>query len=570
MTNQEVASVFLQLQLDIEDLRNQVDRIGEQVGEEAGRETGEHFGSGFGNILKNVIGINIANFLMNSVTNVFNTLLDGADELYETQITAETKLETIMKNRMGATKNEIQEIKDLASEIQGVGIVGDEALIGGLAQLSNYVTDMNSLKTAAEAMANLGVSNSGLEASDLTEVAKKFGEALGDNTLSGLKEQGIIVSEKEEAIFQSITDEAEKVAYLSEIINKNVGDANKNLAGTLAGQKQQTENTFGDIKEKVGEIKTILSNSFIDVFNEVLGWIDKILDKGVEFANAFSDFMEDIGLKKSRENTIKSETEAILAETEAVKELTEAQENLAGFDKFNTIGNSGAVGAETTMDGLTEMVTEVKNETEESLEETDNAFSRFFQNLADEVNGFTESEFFTNLKGVLSDISEEYGPKLADAGSRVGGAFEDLLDALGPVGKFIGDFLITCIDNLGQALGILGEFILDALWIITEGLGDLVEGFTGLGEYSFREITDWLTSYEFDDKEKYKLYSSEPTINTSEISPVGWSNSQKYFNDNPQNQTINLTIDIDGDTVATKVIKNINKTSKYAGASPIY
>lgn len=45
---------------------------------------------------------------------------------YAVQETAEKKLETVMRQRMGATEAEIQSIKDFASAQQEIGVIGDE------------------------------------------------------------------------------------------------------------------------------------------------------------------------------------------------------------------------------------------------------------------------------------------------------------------------------------------------------------------------------------------------------------------------------------------------------------
>ena len=48
--------------------------------------------------------------------------------LYKVQEQAEIRIQTIMQQRMGATKEQIQQIKDYASELQGVGVLGDEEI----------------------------------------------------------------------------------------------------------------------------------------------------------------------------------------------------------------------------------------------------------------------------------------------------------------------------------------------------------------------------------------------------------------------------------------------------------
>ena len=66
---------------------------------------------------------------------------------YKVQFTAEAKLETVMRQRMNATNAEIQAVKDLASEYQNLGVIGDEVALTGIAQLATFAKSSKSLET---------------------------------------------------------------------------------------------------------------------------------------------------------------------------------------------------------------------------------------------------------------------------------------------------------------------------------------------------------------------------------------------------------------------------------------
>jgi hypothetical protein len=44
-----------------------------------------------------------------------------------------------MRNTTNATDEQIQSVKDLASELQGLGVVGDEVQLAGMQELATYV-----------------------------------------------------------------------------------------------------------------------------------------------------------------------------------------------------------------------------------------------------------------------------------------------------------------------------------------------------------------------------------------------------------------------------------------------
>lgn len=84
--------------------------------------------------------INFAAFSksLNAVSDTISSLKSVMGELssaYAVQEMAETKLMTIMRQRMGATDEEIQSIKDLASAQQQIGVIGDEVQLSGAQQI---------------------------------------------------------------------------------------------------------------------------------------------------------------------------------------------------------------------------------------------------------------------------------------------------------------------------------------------------------------------------------------------------------------------------------------------------
>ena len=75
---------------------------------------------------------------LNNISGALSGLQGILGELttaYAVQETAETKLMTVMRQRMGATDEEIQSIKDLASAQQEIGVIGDEVQLSGAQQI---------------------------------------------------------------------------------------------------------------------------------------------------------------------------------------------------------------------------------------------------------------------------------------------------------------------------------------------------------------------------------------------------------------------------------------------------
>ena len=97
----------------------------------------------------------------------FNQLqgaMQGLADAYAVQEVAETKLTTVMRQRMGATDAEIQSIKELASAQQEIGVIGDEVQLSGAQQIATFLNERDSLAALMPAMNNLLAQQKGLSA----------------------------------------------------------------------------------------------------------------------------------------------------------------------------------------------------------------------------------------------------------------------------------------------------------------------------------------------------------------------------------------------------------------------
>ena len=185
----------------------------------------------------------------------FGQLQAGMKDLsdaYAVQEMAETKLSTIMRQRMGATDKEIQSLKELASAQQEIGVIGDEVQLSGAQQIATFLNEKASLETLLPAMNNLLAQQKGLNATtqDAVTVGNLMGKVMQGQT-SALTRVGITFTEAEEAVLKYGTEQ-ERAAMLAQVITNNVGEMNAELAQTDSGKQQQLVNTLGDMKEELG------------------------------------------------------------------------------------------------------------------------------------------------------------------------------------------------------------------------------------------------------------------------------------------------------------------------------
>lgn len=183
--------------------------------------------------------------IMQTYTNAFNV-----------QAEAETKLETVMRQRMNATDSLIQSVKDLASEQQALGVIGDEVQLMGVQQMATFLTEKASIDTLLPAMNNLLAQQKGLNATgqDAVQIGNLIGKVMQGN-VGALTRVGITFTDAQKKMLKYGT-EAERAATLAQVITDNVGNMNAALAATDAGKAKQLSNEFGDWQERVGAVFT--------------------------------------------------------------------------------------------------------------------------------------------------------------------------------------------------------------------------------------------------------------------------------------------------------------------------
>ena len=173
---------------------------------------------------------------------------------YQVQLVAETQIETIMRQRMMATDEQIQSIKNLCSAQQELGVIGDEVQLSGAQQMATFLQNKRSLDVLIPAMNNLVAQQNGLNATnqDAVSIGNMMGKAM-QGQVEVLQRVGITFDESQKKVLQYGT-ESERAAMLAKVITQNVGDMNAELAKTDAGKQKQLENTLGDIKEQMGAL----------------------------------------------------------------------------------------------------------------------------------------------------------------------------------------------------------------------------------------------------------------------------------------------------------------------------
>jgi len=183
-----------------------------------------------------------------------NGVISGYTSSYMSQISAESRLQQVMKNTMDASEGEIAAIKELASAQQALGVIGDEVQLAGAQELATYMEKADSLKKLIPVLNDVVAQQYGYNATaeGAVSIATMMGKVFEGQT-SALSRYGYSFSEAEDAVLKFGTEE-EKAATLAEVVSRSVGGVNEALAATPTGAFVQLTNNIGDMKEKIGEM----------------------------------------------------------------------------------------------------------------------------------------------------------------------------------------------------------------------------------------------------------------------------------------------------------------------------
>lgn len=196
---------------------------------------------------------------------------------YQGQERAEARLEQIARKVTGANDEQIASFKKLASELQSIGVVGDEVLISGQSQLASFTKSSDVVSILSKDLADLAVASYGVNVSQEQSIqtANLLGKAL-QGQLGALTRTGILVSGEYEKAFNEANSETERAIILSKIVQDNYGGLNVAMRATSEGGMQALKNSWGDLLEIIGQ-------QFVPILNRAVEAIAPFIARASEW-----------------------------------------------------------------------------------------------------------------------------------------------------------------------------------------------------------------------------------------------------------------------------------------------
>lgn len=210
----------------------------------------------------------------------------AAEYMIEAQVTADTSEASAQINAIGtdtedvvvtvgartdALQAEFDAITAKASEIQGRGIYGDEAMIAGAAELATYFTDTDAVEMMMDTLANYAMGMSGgkaLDAAAMTDYATGLGKVM-TGAYDAMTKKGFEFTDVQKAIIEGtateeqvaaalgaeylgMSDDMQAAAAITQVIDESWSGMYESMSNTPRGQIIQMTNTWGDMKEVIG------------------------------------------------------------------------------------------------------------------------------------------------------------------------------------------------------------------------------------------------------------------------------------------------------------------------------
>lgn len=279
-------------------IKQEINEVKKQLGqmEESSKKSNDSLDKMF-----DVAKITIFVAAMQKAISVVNGLLEG----YFDQLEAETKIETIMKQRMNSTDAEIAKIKELAEAYEDLGVVEADVQLSGAQQLATFLRNSESIEVLIPALNNLLVQQKGVNATtqDAITLGNLFGKVM-QGQISSLNRYGISFDAAQEKVLMYGT-ELEKAATLAQVITDNVGNMNEAMTQTPEGQIKQVRQELDAMKDDIAkeilpivlELVKTFKDFAIDVAPTVIGVLKTLLsifEPIVKFVSALVNFISEL------------------------------------------------------------------------------------------------------------------------------------------------------------------------------------------------------------------------------------------------------------------------------------
>ena len=183
-----------------------------------------------------------------------------------------------------------------ASEIQGRGIYGDEAMIAGAAEFATYFSDAEAIMSMMDTLSNyaMGMTGGGaIDATAMVDYATNLGKIM-TGAYDAMTKKGFEFTDTQKAViegtathaqyvealgedYQSMSEDMRAATVINSIIAESWDGLYEAMSNTPEGKIIQFQNRFGDLREVLGNRVYPAALQFFDVFERHFPQIEQLL-----------------------------------------------------------------------------------------------------------------------------------------------------------------------------------------------------------------------------------------------------------------------------------------------------
>ena len=219
-------------------------------------------------------------------------------DIAKEKLKADKLLETNLLKQSKATKEHIQMLKDEASALQDIGVVGDDVAVAGASRLAVFKMNADQIKKTMPILDDMIAFDKGLNGTqeDAIAIGELYGKAI-NGKVNALKKYGVVLTANEEKLFKVMSTE-QRIEFINKKLEKSIGGTNKALRATDEGKIVAMKGAWGDMQAELGKKLMPKLGNLAEWFHSkiptIQDFILSLADKVEEMINKAKPYIEDI------------------------------------------------------------------------------------------------------------------------------------------------------------------------------------------------------------------------------------------------------------------------------------
>lgn len=203
------------------------------------------------------------------------------------KLKADKLLETNLMKEANASKEHIKMLKDEASALQDVGVVGDDVAVAGASRLAVFKMNADQIKKTMPILDDMIAYDKGLNGTqeDAIAIGELYGKAI-NGKVNALKKYGVVLTANEEKLFKVMSTE-QRIEFINKKLEKSIGGTNKALRETDEGKIVAMKGAWGDMQAELGK-------KLIPQLGAIAEWFHSKIPSIQDFILSLADKVEEL------------------------------------------------------------------------------------------------------------------------------------------------------------------------------------------------------------------------------------------------------------------------------------